>query len=105
MNVNYIKLLSTITILTISMNVTAGFDENFVDDTLNPSWDTKGDGHQGIINEAYNMTDAADSSSTELFRNIQDIPSVSFQTSIDVLFNKFVTPNTKNCFYMDLKWA
>ena len=30
MNVNYIKLLSTITILTISMNVTAGFDENFV---------------------------------------------------------------------------
>lgn len=98
MNVNYIKLLSTITILTVSMNVTAGFDENFSEDALNPSWGTKGDGHQGISNKAYNMTDAADSSSTELFRNIQDIPSASFQTSIGVLFNKFVTPNTKTAF-------
>ena len=37
MNVNYIKLLSTITILTISMNVTAGFDENFSEDALTPN--------------------------------------------------------------------
>lgn len=98
MSINYMKLLGAITIVTISMNVTAGFDENFRDSKLNTSWGIKGDGHQGVSNGAYNLTDAADSSSTELFRNIQDAPSASFQTSIEVLFNKFVSPNTKTAF-------
>ena len=95
----YTLVLMAIFSLFVNQQIFANvFDEDFTEETLNPLWSIVGDGHNGINNGFYSFTDNADNNGTELFRNIQGLPSGSFETTLTAVFKKFCSPNTKTAF-------
>jgi hypothetical protein len=82
----------------LAMNASADFKEDFSSDTFDPLWGVAGEGHTGIQEGSYHITDAADSKGTELYRSIQMPPSGSFTTAISATFDTFTSPNTKTAF-------